>query len=111
MKQGFLQRLSVWSMLTALVAISCGCSHFSQSTASKKNADFTNLKQLGLSIRWATGDRDSTPTSFSELNELLSPVLVKPNLFVCPATGHDPGSLNSIAEWSDYIYMGNMPEG
>jgi len=35
----------------------------------------------------------------------LSKVITNSDVFVCPASGHQPGSVANIDEWTDYIYF------
>jgi hypothetical protein len=66
-----------------------------------------NLVRIWSLLRDAKGDRDRFPKSLSELK--LSPE--EKNLFVCPGTGSQPETLDTIDEWTDYIYIGGVWEG
>ena len=52
-----------------------------------------------LSSEWH--DRDRLPLSLSQL----SSHSVDPNLFVCQSTGHAAGSMTTVEDWTDYIYI------
>ena len=70
------------------------------------NLTITNLKQIYILLRLATGEGDTFPISLGELAK----DSVNSNLFVCPGTGHDAGSMRTVEEWTDYIYVGSQPE-
>jgi len=49
-------------------------------------------------VEWESSD-DKFPPSFSVLTN------VSPSLFVCPNSGHLPGAMTNVDQWTDYIYM------
>lgn len=52
----------------------------------------------------AEGERD-LPNGWSELIRSW-PYAGVPSTFVCPCTGHQPGNMDNIEEWTDYVYIG-----
>src|ERR1700722_3888512 len=80
--------------------------------ASLLDPDLANLDNLSLLLRYAEGERPEFPDTLQAVAEtdLAPPGLLKPELFVGPATGHKPGPIKSVSEWSDYIYVGKMPD-
>jgi hypothetical protein len=94
-------------LLLLLVLAVHGCS---QPTVSSKagesdqtSQDFEKICRL-LRDQMLAGD--SFPKSLAELRPDLATNL---SLFVCESTGSRPGTLPEIEEWTDYIYIGNMP--
>jgi hypothetical protein len=45
------------------------------------------------------GDGDGFPPSLNVLTN------VSPTLFVCPSSGHHPGAVTNVDQWTDYIYV------
>ena len=83
-----------------------------QLAITQPDLELTNLDNLSLLIRYAEGEGDGSPYILQAVAEtdLAPPGLMKPELFVCPATGHKPGAIKSVSEWSDYIYVGKMAD-
>jgi hypothetical protein len=61
-----------------------------------------NLKQIGLGMIRHADDHDGTyPSNFQAIVEYCTNIEV----FVCPATGHKPGSTTTVDKWSDYHFV------
>ncbi len=50
------------------------------------------------------GDGDHFPPSLSCLTN------AKSSIFICPETGHSPGVLTNVDQWTDYIYVPELPD-
>lgn len=66
-----------------------------------------NLMHIWLILRDTIGECDRFPRSLSELNRLN----LDTNLFVCPSTGSRAGPMQTVEQWTDYIYIGGAWEG
>jgi hypothetical protein len=64
----------------------------------------TNLSQVAIaaatSLREAPGRLPCTLETFARGHVAI--------IYVCPATGHTPGSLGNVSVWTDYVYVGNL---
>jgi len=95
-----------------LILIGCVTFGYGQVPQPKSNISETNelvasnnLRQLVVCLRNVMGDSDHFPGSFADIN-----IPVSPSLFICPGTGNKPGSILSVEQWTDYIYVGNNTE-
>jgi hypothetical protein len=67
----------------------------------------SNLRQIGLGCKmYAMDHNEELPASFG----MLTGYADDPKLFVCPASGHDPGSIQEVDEWTDYAYVVGLRE-
>jgi hypothetical protein len=65
-----------------------------------------NQREIYSLLREFIGSGDTFPKSLGEL----SGIATNSTLFVCPATSRKPGEMTNVNEWTDYIYLGNLPE-
>ncbi len=65
-----------------------------------------NLSQIGKSCIMYSMDHHAFPASFTNLVPYGSD---QARLFICPASGKKPGSLETIDTWTDYILVANVP--
>lgn len=79
----------------------------------RRTHDMSNLKQIGLAAHmYAMDNKELFPSSFTNLATYTGN---SPRLFVCPATGHEPGDMASVDTWTDYVLvpgrsMGDAPD-
>jgi hypothetical protein len=113
--QQYLKGARNWAALVGVALVCCGCTQVPKSSGRQLNRYETNLRNLGIMLHVAEGDGDKYCATFTEsaaqFPDKYKASEVKPEYFVCPGTGHRPGSLNAIEEWSDYIYIGNLQDG
>jgi hypothetical protein len=65
-----------------------------------------NLRAIGLLIRLSAPTSPNYPQTFSDLELDTTNI----NLFICPVTGHKPGNIKKVDEWTDYIYVGGLTQ-
>ncbi len=64
-----------------------------------------NIRQIGIACCRYSLDHDNTfPTSFTQITNLIS----NPNTFVCSISGHKPGHLALVDQWTDYVLVTNL---
>jgi len=67
----------------------------------------SNLKQIGLAAHmYSMDNQEQFPPDLQSLSKHAN----APKLFVCPATGKQPGDFSSIDEWSDYTLVPNRSQ-
>ena len=67
-----------------------------------------NLSQIGkASIMYAMDNNETLPVSFIQITNFAP----DPKCYVCPRSGHEPGPLHLVDEWSDYILITNVSAG
>ena len=67
----------------------------------------SNLKQIGLAARmYSMDNQEQFPPDFQSLAKYAN----APNLFVCPATRHQPGAMEQVDRWTDYVLVPNRKE-
>jgi hypothetical protein len=87
------------------IAICCLCLSVligcSQSPNPAKDPCAANMMQIWREMMsWEDSrGRDRFPSSLSVLTD------VSPSLFVCPSSGHQPGAITNVDQWTDYIYV------
>ena len=70
--------------------------------------DMNNLKQIGMGCAMYAADHEQTfPPNFKAIAQYVGN---SPKLFVCPATGKQPGNIASVDEWADYVLVPNRTE-
>jgi len=86
-----------------LVGLACGCAAKSTKpdTAGKIRC-LDNLQAVALVLRTSIPTEPDYPLTLTDTSN------TNASLFVCPSTGHKPGDMASVEEWSDYIYVGNL---
>jgi hypothetical protein len=55
-------------------------------------------------VMYSMDHKEAFPTSFTQLTN----VLQNPKTFICPCSGHKPGPLALVDEWTDYVLITNM---
>ena len=100
-------------MATALVLaglLTSGCTKSPPSPEARArfvDAVVTNNFRLAFFLlHEATGQDIVFPKTLAELNSSN----LDTKLFICPGTRSEPGSMQSVEEWSDYIYVGKALE-
>lgn len=64
-----------------------------------------NLSQIGMACIMYSMDHDEAfPTSFRHITNFLP----DPGTFICPHSGHKPGPLGLVDEWTDYVLVTNL---
>jgi len=65
----------------------------------------SNLSQIGkCCIMYAMDYDEKLPPDLKSLAEYAGDI---PSMFVCPKTGKEPGDLDSVDEWTDYVLVPN----
>ena len=65
-----------------------------------------NLAQIGrCCMEYAADNDERLPQSFKALESYAGN---SPALFVCPATGKQPGDFSSVDEWTDYVLVAEI---
>jgi hypothetical protein len=63
------------------------------------------LSELGrFELRLLSEQEHDLPDGWSELIRSW-PYAGVPSTFVCPCTGHQPGNMDDVEEWTDYVYI------
>jgi len=97
--------LGYWVL--AVIAGLVACTHDSvrrDEAGRRKCAE--NLHAIALLLRESIPVAPDYPSTLVKL----APFTTNHNLFVCPSTDHRAGSMTNVDEWSDYIYVANLPE-
>lgn len=64
-----------------------------------------NLKQISLAMKlYAVDNHDQWPPDLQSIVGCHG-YCTNPAVFVCPRTGHKPGSMSQIDQWTDYTFM------
>jgi len=67
-----------------------------------------NLKQLGLGMKiYATDHDESFPSKLVDIRNYMAD---QASLFVCPASGNKSGPIETVDEWTDYVYIVGLSE-
>lgn len=65
-----------------------------------------NLKQIGLGIKMYAGDHGKAfPAMLVDTRRYLAD---QPRLFICPQSGNRPGPIETVDEWTDYVYLSGL---
>jgi hypothetical protein len=64
------------------------------------------MKRVYFELRDALGDGDHFPVSFAEMKSRS----VNRHLFILPGSGSKIGNMESVEDWTDFIYVGNNTE-
>ena len=89
-----------------LLVVGCSKDSFPRSDTSRETAFSNQLRQVYFQLRGEVGDGDHFPSNFVELGSSQ----LNGALFVCPETGNQPGTMDKIEDWSDFVYIGNNTE-
>jgi hypothetical protein len=85
----------------------CGCAgKLVKHNATSQVQCLANLQAVALLLRTSIPTEPDYPKSLKELASLTTNNII----FVCPATGHKPADKANVEEWTDYIYIGNLPD-
>lgn len=71
----------------------------------------TNMMQLAVWLRIAMGEGYRYPTTLASLAVCTNYPNFSNTLLVCPTTGHVPGAISNVEDWTDYVYVGNGDDG
>lgn len=91
-------RAFVITVVTTLLLIGCSPGHLT--TRRTTNLCMTNMMAIWWELKYWNFDGDSYPPSFDSLSKTSNPAL-----FICPSSGHAPGSMTNVNQWTDYIYL------
>jgi hypothetical protein len=80
---------------------------YPESPPSPDDLCLSNLTSVWEGCQRWMGDSAIYP---SNLSVLAQPIITNSAVFVCPATGHKPGSVTNVDQWTDYIYFASAPE-
>jgi hypothetical protein len=80
---------------------------YPESPLSPQDLCLSNLTSIWEACQQWMGDGAIYP---SNLSVLVQPIITNSAVFVCSATGHKPGSMTNVDQWTDYIYFASAPE-
>lgn len=67
-----------------------------------------NLGSTGLGFKMYAGDHDNAyPDRLVDAGRYVANL---PELFVCPSSGNETGSFETVDEWTDYVYISGLGE-
>ena len=67
-----------------------------------------NLKQVGVGLKMWAGDHGKVyPNTIEECSPYLG---YQAPLLICPSSGNAPGPIETVGEWTDYIYITGLSE-
>jgi hypothetical protein len=82
------------------LSVILGCSPRPISPSQKADLCTTNMMAIYFEVVCWNYNGDSFPPSLASLAQT-NPA----NYFVCPCSGHAPGSVTNVEDWTDYIYL------
>ena len=66
------------------------------------------LKQIGFGIKMYAGEHGEIyPVRLREVSEYMAH---QSGPFCCPNSGNEPGTFETVDEWTDYVYVPGLPE-
>ena len=75
--------------------------------AGRRTNCMSDLSAIGKSIEmWRMDHANCYPPNLQSIIDIVS----QPKLFICPASGHQAGSISNITEWTDYAYVAGLKE-
>lgn len=78
---------------------------------SRRSHCMSNLAQIGKALKMYSMDHaDQFPPTLLGLTNYLNTSVNSPKIFVCPSSGHEPGSLSKVDDWTDYSYVSGLTE-
>jgi hypothetical protein len=93
-------------VLIILALVFLGCERTTKFRASADDLCLTNMEQI-----WFVLQRDLDSGAYYASNlATFAQICTNKEIFVCPSTGHQAGSLKTVMEWTDYIYFANEEE-
>ena len=67
-----------------------------------------NLKCIGLGLKMYAGDHGEIyPEKLADIGKYLG---FQPSLLRCFGSGNEPGTFETVDEWTDYVYISGLPE-
>jgi hypothetical protein len=95
--------------IAAVMVPSCAANrHLGERKKAEPEGVITNqLVQLWSTIHDLSVEQNRFPLKLADLRS----TSLSTDLLVCPGTGSRPGSLASVEEWSDFIYIGGAWDG
>ncbi len=104
--------LSHIALIVCALTVCLGCGKGGRETAARPTAidiaTTNRLWHLWQVLNAERAERDRLPSTLSEVAALNS---VDLNLFICPGTGSQTGSIATVEDWTDYIYVGGVWDG
>ncbi len=86
--------------IIAFCLLLVGCSPTTRTSAGRANLCMTNMMAIYWEVRYWNFNGDTFPPSLASLAQTNPPPQ-----FVCPCSGHTPGSMTNVEVWTDYIYL------
>jgi hypothetical protein len=87
--------------MVVLVVLSCGLFVFRIYKSDRVCRD--NLRAIAAQLEYSSVQY---PDTFNEIYK----TGLRLDIFICPYSGKQPGSVNDIDIWTDYIYIGGLPD-
>ncbi len=82
----------------------CPCSFSCSSERARRVACMNNLIMIGKArMMYAMDHTNGVPDLLAITN-----YAANPRLFICPSSGHNPGPLPSLRQWSDYVMASGL---
>ena len=82
------------------LSVILGCSPHPLGQGGRANLCMTNMMAIYFEVRYWNFNGASFPPSLASLADTNPPAN-----FVCPSSGHAPGSMTNVENWTDYIYL------
>lgn len=71
----------------------------------RRSQCMNNLSQIGKAcMMYSMDHNEAFPHSFSQITNFLP----NPKVFVCSSSGHKPGPLHLVDQWTDYVLVTNV---
>jgi len=103
--QSFAMRPIIPILIIALTIAGCGRKQSSEIIP--HDTCSTNMLAIYFELLdWTLPSGDLFPPSLASLTDCTNNAL-----FVCPTTGHVPGAMSNVENWTDYIYVSGGDEG
>jgi prepilin-type processing-associated H-X9-DG protein len=95
--------ISVLAVVVILFFIVAPNLHWTHSNA-KRTHCMCNLMQIGKMVKLYSEEHSGAcPASLQDLTNFCT----NPRLYICMSSGHKPGSITNISDWTDYTFIPN----
>jgi len=73
----------------------------------RRSSCMGHLYQIGLGISLYRLDHNEQYPP--RLGSWVTNYIDCPKLYICPSSGHKAGSMSNVTEWTDYVFINNLP--